>query len=169
MEAVLVLKFARGSALAKKLVATGDRELVETNEWGDQFWGVCGGRGENWLGRLLMARRARLMMSRITLVNHHVTDRGEYIGRPSPLGNPFTHKAHGTAAEIVVPTREEAVRRYGIWLQAQIVKPNLVVVAELKRLAAILKKTGKLELRCWCVPLKCHGEVIKAYLELDEP
>lgn len=28
--------------------------IVEENWWGDTFWGVCNGKGENKLGRLLM-------------------------------------------------------------------------------------------------------------------
>jgi ribA/ribD-fused uncharacterized protein len=42
------------------LLATGDAELVEGNTWGDTFWGVCQGRGENVLGHLLMAIRLDL-------------------------------------------------------------------------------------------------------------
>jgi ribA/ribD-fused uncharacterized protein len=53
-------KFARHPALAERLLATGDVELVERNYWRDTFWGVCGGRGENHLGRILMDLRAEL-------------------------------------------------------------------------------------------------------------
>lgn len=31
-----------------------DTELIEGNTWGDTFWGVCNGVGQNWLGRILM-------------------------------------------------------------------------------------------------------------------
>lgn len=37
---------------------TGDAELIEGNDWGDTFWGVCGGVGANRLGRILMQIRA---------------------------------------------------------------------------------------------------------------
>ena len=48
--------------LRQRLLATGDEILVEGNCWHDQMWGrcscvQCGGRGENWLGRLLMEVR----------------------------------------------------------------------------------------------------------------
>lgn len=46
--------------LSTKLLDTGDNFLVEGNNWGDQFWGKSGGEGQNWLGHLLMARRAEL-------------------------------------------------------------------------------------------------------------
>ena len=63
MRSLLRLKFAPGRELAAKLVATGDAELIEGNDWGDEFWGQCNGVGENHLGRLLMETRARLRAS----------------------------------------------------------------------------------------------------------
>lgn len=59
MRACIEQKFAR-EPLRSKLLATGDAELVEDNTWGDRYWGVCDGRGENHLGRLLMVVRANL-------------------------------------------------------------------------------------------------------------
>lgn len=55
---ILLLKFS--SDLADKLLATGTAYLVEGNHWGDSFWGVCDGKGENHLGQLLMEVRARI-------------------------------------------------------------------------------------------------------------
>jgi ribA/ribD-fused uncharacterized protein len=43
-----------------KLKATGDQNLVEGNTWGDTFWGVCDGVGENHLGRIIMKIREEL-------------------------------------------------------------------------------------------------------------
>jgi N-glycosidase YbiA len=60
MRELLAIKFVVGSDLAVRLLATGECELIEGNWWGDRFWGVCDGRGENWLGRLLMELRADL-------------------------------------------------------------------------------------------------------------
>lgn len=42
------------------LLLTEKSLLVEGNHWGDTFWGVCKGEGENWLGRLLMKIRRSL-------------------------------------------------------------------------------------------------------------
>lgn len=53
-------KFVAGTELAQLLLDTGDAELIEGNWWGDTFWGQVDGVGENWLGRLLMARREEL-------------------------------------------------------------------------------------------------------------
>lgn len=44
--------------LNAKLQETGDAELIEGNYWGDRFWGVCDGVGENHLGKLLMRVRS---------------------------------------------------------------------------------------------------------------
>lgn len=43
-----------------KLAATGDCLIVEGNYWGDVFWGVCRGVGENVLGKIIMEVRAAL-------------------------------------------------------------------------------------------------------------
>lgn len=43
------------------LICTEGRELIEGNTWGDTFWGVCEGKGENNLGKLLMKIRAELL------------------------------------------------------------------------------------------------------------
>lgn len=53
---LLRLKFA-DPYLRAKLLNTLTAELIEGNYWGDRYWGVCDGRGENHLGRLLMQVR----------------------------------------------------------------------------------------------------------------
>jgi ribA/ribD-fused uncharacterized protein len=60
MRAVIWAKFSQNPELAKKLLATGDRYLEETNWWGDKFWGVYRGEGQNLLGKIIMDTRARL-------------------------------------------------------------------------------------------------------------
>lgn len=47
--------------LRDKLIATSGQELIEGNWWGDKFWGVCNGEGQNHLGRILMVKRAQLI------------------------------------------------------------------------------------------------------------
>lgn len=47
-----------GNATLKSLLAqTEGYELVEGNPWGDQYWGISKGEGQNILGRLLMEIR----------------------------------------------------------------------------------------------------------------
>ena len=62
MEEIVRAKFVQNVQLAKKLVATGDAELVEGNTWGDTYWGVDTRRkkGENHLGIILMKLRSEL-------------------------------------------------------------------------------------------------------------
>lgn len=46
--------------LRQKLLETGILKLVEGNDWGDHYWGICEGRGLNMLGWLLMKVRDEL-------------------------------------------------------------------------------------------------------------
>lgn len=86
----------------------------------------------------------------------HYRGEGVYIGRPSPLGNPFKIGEYGT--------RREVIARYREWLWRQI---NLrgVVYRELQRLAAIAKQSD-LVLICWCKEqgreIGCHGDILKS-------
>lgn len=57
---LLHTKFAPHSALAAQLLATGERKLIEGNHWGDTYWGMCDGVGNNFLGKLLMRVREEL-------------------------------------------------------------------------------------------------------------
>jgi ribA/ribD-fused uncharacterized protein len=59
MLSLLQNKFSN-PVLRQKLLDTGDAELIEGNTWGDTFWGVCKGTGQNWLGILLMRVRDKL-------------------------------------------------------------------------------------------------------------
>lgn len=92
----------------------------------------------------------------IIIVNKHHGKSGEYIGRGSPLGNPFVIGKHGT--------REQVITKYAIWLQEQIDKCNPVVLDELNRLGNKAIDEKGLALQCFCYPKPCHGEVIKEKL-----
>lgn len=46
--------------LAQMLKDTGSEELVEGNTWGDTYWGVCNGSGQNVLGNILMRIRKEI-------------------------------------------------------------------------------------------------------------
>jgi ribA/ribD-fused uncharacterized protein len=46
--------------LKTKLKMTGEMEIQEGNSWGDTFWGICNGGGENNLGKLIMKVRTEL-------------------------------------------------------------------------------------------------------------
>ena len=59
MEALVRQKFSN-QELKTKLLRTGDERIIENNDWGDTFWGVCDGVGENKLGKLLMKIREEM-------------------------------------------------------------------------------------------------------------
>ena len=59
MEDLVRQKF-HDSDLKKQLLDTGTSELIEGNWWNDTFWGVCNGKGEKHLGRILMKIREEL-------------------------------------------------------------------------------------------------------------
>jgi len=61
MREVLRAKFNQNPELREKLIATGDAELIEGNNWRDFYWGVCNGKGQNHLGKLLMEVSAELV------------------------------------------------------------------------------------------------------------
>lgn len=50
----------RNSYLRGFLLSTENAELIEGNWWGDTYWGVCNGKGENILGKLLMQVRQEI-------------------------------------------------------------------------------------------------------------
>lgn len=52
-------KFHQHPDLRQALLDTGDAELIEGNTWGDTYWGVCRGVGQNVLGHLLMQVRSQ--------------------------------------------------------------------------------------------------------------
>lgn len=60
MEDVVMAKFSQNLELEKKLLATGNRLLIEGNWWNDKVWGVSNGAGENRLGIILMNVRKQL-------------------------------------------------------------------------------------------------------------
>lgn len=54
-----IQKYSSGP-LRQWLLDTGESYLEETNTWGDIYWGVCNGVGENNLGHILMEVRRGL-------------------------------------------------------------------------------------------------------------
>jgi len=66
METLVWQKFQNDPGLKRRLLETGDAELVEGNRWHDNFWGDCKCpkcafvQGENRLGVILMNVRSKL-------------------------------------------------------------------------------------------------------------
>lgn len=88
MAAVLRTKFTLEREEGQLLLLTGDALLVEGTWWGDQVWGTAldreGYPGRNWLGTLLMARRAELRAERMfgrthDTLRHNVAFIGDWL------------------------------------------------------------------------------------------
>lgn len=109
-----------------------------------------------WCGGLSAASWSQPLAS-IVIVNRKVTTEGEYVGRPSPLGNPF---ALGAGV-----SRNEAIDAYADWLKYKIRERDAKVCGELERLRQKAVRDGKLVLACWCTPLRCHASVIADVLK----
>ena len=101
----------------------------------------------------------------ITIVNKKTDDCEDavYVGRGSPLGNPYSHKL-STMAEFQVETRDEAVERYRGWLMAQLLQKGWATKTFME-LVRFYQDFGYLKLACWCVPKRCHAEVIAEMVE----
>lgn len=65
MEEIVYEKFFQIESFARKLIDTGDAELIEGNTWGDTYWGVDlhTMQGKNKLGKILMKIRDELSAS----------------------------------------------------------------------------------------------------------
>lgn len=59
MFGLLAEKFSQKKFI-ELLLSTNNMYLEETNTWGDTYWGVCNGVGENRLGKMLMEIRCTL-------------------------------------------------------------------------------------------------------------
>lgn len=55
--------------LAKKLRYTADAVLIEGNDWGDTYWGMCDGVGKNMLGNMIMQIRSELSVAHFIFAN----------------------------------------------------------------------------------------------------
>ena len=60
MYRVIMEKFLKNPELAQKLLDTDDVMIVQENNSGETFWGVCDGEGENHMGEILMSVRSEL-------------------------------------------------------------------------------------------------------------
>jgi len=74
MGKIVYLKFAQNKDLQDWLCATDDAVLIEGNWWKDDYWGMVkdsegNWKGENYLGRLLMAVRKIFLNTRKLKVN----------------------------------------------------------------------------------------------------
>mgnify|MGYP001183684519 CR=1 FL=1 len=108
-------------------------------------------------------------MPYIIYVGHRLRHRGEYVGRPTVLGNPFSSRGN-TLALYAVATAEEAVAKYATWLD--MLPRDSAPWNHLRSLAMRLRIDGQITLLCWCasdlieyepgIRLCCHAVPIAA-------
>ena len=99
------------------------------------------------------------MSDRIRVVNKkNWSGAGYYCGRPSVLGNLFQIGIDGS--------RDEVIEKYRVWLE-QALLHDARVRNEFLALVRAYKDFGELTLVCWCKPLKCHGDVLKEFIERE--
>lgn len=65
MEELVYKKFTGSYRLSQLLISTGESHIEEGNYWGDTYWGVCNGEGQNKLGLILMKVRSSIMQNLI--------------------------------------------------------------------------------------------------------
>jgi hypothetical protein len=104
------------------------------------------------------------MINIVNKSNHIPTEYDYYIARPNILGNPFSHKKSKFNCTIV-QNRELSIQNYEEWFKFKILDKDEKFLNELKKLIDFYYKNENINLVCWCYPKKCHGEIIKKYIE----
>ncbi len=84
---------------------------------------------------------------------------GHYVGRPMPLGNPYTHMASDVFGVVKVDSRDEACEAYEHFFYER--EHDAAFNKQLDYLVAEYKVIGSLTLICWCAPARCHAETIR--------
>jgi len=92
----------------------------------------------------------------ITVGNKQHGAHGIYVGRPSPLGNPFPMQREATRSQVICD--------YEDWLAEQLLDPSSPASREIHRLAELARRQD-LCLVCWCAPKPCHASIIKRTIE----
>lgn len=88
-----------------------------------------------------------------------------YIGRGSVLGNPYTHiKDKTTKALYIAQNRDDAIDKYSRYFDVMY-GSNKAFTKAIDEIYALYKTGEDVYLECYCVPLKCHGHIIKEKLE----
>jgi len=65
MRRIVLAKFQQNAFIRRALLDTHPQQLQEGNTWGDRFWGICRGEGENNLGKILVEVREQLRQEQI--------------------------------------------------------------------------------------------------------
>ena len=87
------------------------------------------------------------------------------IYRGTILGNPYTHDGkRKSLAKLSFPTRDEAIDAYKEYFYAMY-EVNAEFKAYVDMIYEKYKNGEDIYLQCWCAPLRCHGEIIREFLQ----
>ena len=88
-----------------------------------------------------------------------------YIGRPSVLGNPFSHNGVKSVFKtLTFKTREEAIKAYDKYFDVMYGKDEDFTKA-FDEIYEHYKNGEDIYLQCFCKPLPCHGDIIADRLQ----
>lgn len=93
----------------------------------------------------------------ITVTNSSHSFNDYYIARPSALGNPYEVEQYG---------RSKAIDLYIHYILDKIITKDRDVCDALNDIYKMEKAGEEINLKCWCKPLNCHGDIIKKIIEL---
>ena len=88
-----------------------------------------------------------------------------YIGRPSILGNPYTHiKEKGTLARYIVKDRDTSIDMYSEYFDTMY-GSDIEFTKLIDEIYDKYKSGIDVYLECYCKPLRCHGDIIVEKLQ----
>lgn len=96
----------------------------------------------------------------VTIVNkyrHKPTKEDVYIGRGSPLGNPYPITE--------LDSRDRVCDLYESWLWEKARDVNSAQHKAIQELIYKNREGQKINLVCFCAPKRCHGNTIKRIVE----
>ncbi len=97
---------------------------------------------------------------------HKPTPDDFYIGRGSVMGNPYHHKeSNHPQALYKVDTVEEAIEGYESYFQNCYFSTDEGFRRQVQKLIDRESNDQNTNLVCYCAPDKCHGDVIKKFVE----
>lgn len=97
----------------------------------------------------------------ITIANkNYYKGDGFYVGRPSPLGNPFALKK-GKFRICPVDSLSDALSNYDLWLDEQLRDNTSEAYKYFYKIFNEYIDKKEITLICWCFPKKCHADIIK--------
>jgi len=96
---------------------------------------------------------------------------GIYIGRPSPLGNPYNTKPSSITNQKTV-SLQESLKKYRVYLIKELINKESKSYKIIKTLIQRVKDNKDIQLNCWCCykeydmdnfiyqDNQCHGQII---------